>query len=125
MGPLVGARQRARVLHYIEFGKREGARLVCGGGKPAHLAKGWWVEPTLFADVRNDMRIAREEIFGPVLVAIAYENDDEAVRIANDSVYGLSGSIYSPAAERALRVARRIRREIGRESCGERVGQYV
>src|SRR3546814_5808570 len=60
MGPLVSARQRARVLDYIEIGKREGARLVCGGGKPAHLAKGWWVEPTLFADVRNDMRIARE-----------------------------------------------------------------
>src|SRR3546814_6300027 len=73
MGPLVSARQRARVLDYIEIGKREGARLVCGGGKPAHLAKGWWVEPTLFADVRNDMRIAREEIFGPVLVAIALD----------------------------------------------------
>src|SRR3546814_13450754 len=68
----------------LEIGKREGARLVCGGGKPAHLAKGWWVEPTLFADVRNDMRIAREEIFGPVLVAIAFDDDEDAVRIAND-----------------------------------------
>src|SRR3546814_11309559 len=82
MGPLVSARQRARVLDYIEIGKCEGARLVGGGGKPAHLAKGWWVEPTLFADVRNDMRIAREEIFGPVLVAIAFDDDEDAVRSA-------------------------------------------
>ncbi|HET8880593.1 MAG TPA: aldehyde dehydrogenase family protein, partial [Solimonas sp.] len=100
---------RRRVLDYIEIGQREGARLVCGGGVPAALAKGWWVEPTLFADVTNDMRIAREEIFGPVLVAIAYDDDDDAIRIANDSEYGLSGSVYSADRERALRVARRIR----------------
>jgi aldehyde dehydrogenase (NAD+) len=109
MGPLVSARQRERVLDYIEIGKREGARLVCGGGVPATLTKGWWVEPTLFADVTNDMRIAREEIFGPVLVAIPYDDDDDAVRIANDSQYGLSGSVYSADPQRALRVARRIR----------------
>src|SRR3546814_18186643 len=109
MGPLVSARQRARVLDYIEIGKREGARLVCGGGKPAHLAKGWWVEPTLFADVRNDMRIAREEIFGPVLVAIAFDDDEDAVRIANDSEYGLFGSIFSAEPIYALRIARRHR----------------
>ncbi len=109
MGPLVSRRQQERVLEYIEIGKREGARLVCGGGKPAHLAKGFFVEPTLFADVRNDMRIAQEEIFRPVLVAIAYSDDDDAVRIANDSVYGLSGSIYSGDLARALRMARRIR----------------
>ncbi|MFI4978718.1 MAG: aldehyde dehydrogenase family protein [Nevskiales bacterium] len=108
MGPLISARQQARVLDYIEIGKREGARLVCGGGKPAHLSRGYYVEPTLFADVRNDMRIAQEEIFGPVLVAIPYRDDDDAVRIANDSIYGLSGSIFG-SPERALRMARRIR----------------
>ncbi|WP_029920918.1 aldehyde dehydrogenase family protein [Nevskia soli] len=108
MGPLISARQQARVLDYIEIGKREGARLVCGGGKPAHLSRGYYVEPTLFADVRNEMRIAQEEIFGPVLVAIPYRDDDDAVRIANDSIYGLSGSIFG-SPERALRMARRIR----------------
>ncbi|MDB5975352.1 MAG: aldehyde dehydrogenase family protein [Nevskia sp.] len=108
MGPLISARQQARVLDYIEIGKREGARLVCGGGKPAHLSRGYYVEPTLFADVRSDMRIAQEEIFGPVLVAIPYRDDDDAVRIANDSIYGLSGSIFG-SPERALRMARRIR----------------
>ena len=109
MGPLVSAPQRERVLDYIEIGKREGARLVCGGGRPAHLARGWYVEPTLFADVHNDMRIAQEEIFGPVLVAIPFDDDDDAVRIANDSIYGLSGSVFSADTARALRVARRIR----------------
>lgn len=109
MGPLVSERQRRRVLDYIEIGKNEGARLVCGGGRPAHLDKGWWVEPTLFADVDNGMRIAREEIFGPVLVAIPYADDDDAVRIANDSIYGLSGSVYSADPQRALAIARRIR----------------
>ena len=109
MGPLVSARQRERVLSYIEIGKSEGARLVCGGGRPRQLPRGYYVEPTLFADVRNDMRIAQEEIFGPVLVAIPYSDDDEAARIANDSVYGLSGSIFSGDGERALRLARRIR----------------
>jgi aldehyde dehydrogenase (NAD+) len=109
MGPLISARQRERVLGYIDLGKHEGARLVCGGGKPQHLKRGYYVEPTLFADVRNDMRIAQEEIFGPVLVAIPYSDEDEAVRIANDSIYGLSGSIFSGDANRALRLAQRIR----------------
>jgi aldehyde dehydrogenase (NAD+) len=108
MGPLISARQQARVLEYIEIGKREGARLVCGGGRPAHLARGYYVEPTIFADVTNDMRIAQEEIFGPVLVVIAYEDDEDAVRIANDSIYGLSGAIIG-STERALKMARRIR----------------
>jgi len=108
MGPLVSARQQARVLEYIEIGKREGARLVCGGGRPAHLKRGYYVEPTIFADVTNDMRIAQEEIFGPVLVVIAYDGDGEAVRIANDSIYGLSGAIIGSPA-RALAMARRIR----------------
>ncbi len=108
MGPLISARQQARVLEYIELGKREGARLVCGGGRPAHLARGYYVEPTIFADVSNDMRIAQEEIFGPVLVVIAYDDDEDAVRIANDSIYGLSGAIIG-STERALQMARRIR----------------
>ncbi|HET8618464.1 MAG TPA: aldehyde dehydrogenase family protein [Acidimicrobiales bacterium] len=109
MGPVVSARQRDRILGYVETGKAEGARLVCGGGRPAHLDRGWYVEPTLFVDVDNAMTIAREEIFGPVLVMIPYEDDDDAVRIANDSPYGLSGAITSGDLERAKAVARRIR----------------
>ena len=108
MGPLISARQLARVLEYIEIGKREGARLVCGGKRAAHLPRGYYVEPTIFADVTNDMRIAQEEIFGPVLAVIAYEDDDDAVRIANDSIYGLSGAVIGSPA-RALAMARRIR----------------
>ena len=108
MGPLISARQLARVLEYVEIGRREGARLVCGGKRPARLRQGYYLEPTLFADVRNDMRIAQEEIFGPVLAVIPYEDDDEAVRIANDSIYGLSGAILGSPA-RALAMARRIR----------------
>jgi aldehyde dehydrogenase (NAD+) len=109
MGCLINARQRARVLAYIEQGKAEGARLLMGGGVPAHLAKGYYVEPTVFVDVTNDMTIAREEIFGPVLVVIAYDDEDDAVRIANDSDYGLSGGVWSASEERALAVARRLR----------------
>ncbi|MEQ1786513.1 MAG: aldehyde dehydrogenase family protein [Acidimicrobiales bacterium] len=109
MGPLVSKRQQERVLGYIETGKAEGARLVCGGGVPAHLPVGCYVEPTLFADVDNSMTIAQEEIFGPVLVVIPFEDDDDAVRIANDSPYGLSGMITSGDLERAKAVARRVR----------------
>jgi len=109
MGPVINARQRDRVLGYIDSGVAEGARLVTGGGRPDHLDKGWFVEPTLFADVDNSMRIAREEIFGPVLVLIPFRDDDDAVRIANDSEYGLSGGVTSASEERALSVARRIR----------------
>jgi len=109
MGPLINARQRERVLGYVEAGLADGARLVTGGGRPAHLATGWYVEPTLFADVDNSMRIAREEIFGPVLVMIPFRDDDDAVRIANDSEFGLSGGVTSASEERALAVARRIR----------------
>ncbi len=108
-GPQISARQRERVLGYIEKGVSEGARLVLGGGRPAHLPVGYYVEPTLFADVDNSMTIAREEIFGPVLVVIAYDDDDDAVRIANDNPYGLSGAVTSASEERALGVARRIR----------------
>jgi aldehyde dehydrogenase (NAD+) len=109
MGPLISKRQQQRVLDYIEVGKKEGARLVVGGGVPKGLEKGYWVEPTLFADVNNDMRIAREEIFGPVLCVLPYEDEEDAIRIANDSPYGLSGAVMSSNTERALNVARRVR----------------
>jgi len=109
MGPLVNAAQRDRVLDFIARGVAEGARLVTGGGRPRHLEKGYYVEPTLFADVTNDMTIAREEIFGPVLVVIPFEDDEDAIRIANDSIYGLSGAIASASVERALAMAHRIR----------------
>ena len=109
MGPLISAKQRDRVLGYMQKGQDEGARLVLGGGRPAHLDKGYYVEPTLFADVDNSMTIAQEEIFGPVLVLIPFDDDDDAVRIANDSHYGLSGGVTAGTEERALSVARRIR----------------
>jgi len=108
-GPQISAKQRERVLGYIETGVKEGARLVVGGGRPAHLDKGWFVEPTLFADVENSMTIAREEIFGPVLVVVPFDDDDDAVRIANDNQYGLAGMVTSASEERALAVASRIR----------------
>ncbi|NNL66429.1 MAG: aldehyde dehydrogenase family protein [Myxococcales bacterium] len=106
-GPQISKRQQERVLSYIEKGKAEGARLLVGGGKPDR--KGFFVEPTLFVDVDPAATIAQEEIFGPVCVVIPYDDDDYAVRIANDSIYGLSGSVQSASDERALSVARRIR----------------
>jgi aldehyde dehydrogenase (NAD+) len=109
MGPLINQSQRERVLAYIEKGKAEGATLLVGGGIPANQPKGWFVEPTLFVDVDPDATIAQEEIFGPVLAAIKYEDDDDAVRIANNSRYGLSGSVASASLDRAMAVARRIR----------------
>jgi aldehyde dehydrogenase (NAD+) len=109
MGPLINARQRDRVLGYIEKGKAEGARLLVGGGRPKHLPKGYFVEPTLFVDVDPDATIAQEEIFGPVLAVIQYEDEADAIRIANHSKYGLSGAVASGSLERAQRVARRIR----------------
>jgi aldehyde dehydrogenase (NAD+) len=109
MGPLISQTQRERVLGYIEKGKAEGARLVVGGGIPASQPKGWFVEPTLFVDVDPDSTIAQEEIFGPVLSVIRYEDEDDAVRIANNSKYGLSGSVASSSVDRALSVAQRIR----------------
>jgi aldehyde dehydrogenase (NAD+) len=111
MGPLISSKQRERVLGYIEKGKAEGATLAVGGGRPSgdEFAKGWWVEPTLFTDVDNSMTIAQEEIFGPVLVVIPYEDEDDAVRIANDSIYGLSGGVFGASLEHSLDVAKRIR----------------
>lgn len=108
-GPQVSKAQQERVLGYIAKGREEGARVVTGGGVPAHLPKGFFVEPTVFADVDNSMTIAQEEIFGPVLCVIGYEDEDDAVRIANDSPYGLSGMITSGSLDRAKSVARRIR----------------
>jgi len=109
MGPLINATQRERVLGFIEQGKAEGARLLAGGKRPEHLDKGYFVEPTLFVDVDPDSTIAQEEIFGPVLSVIRYEDDADAVRIANNSRYGLSGSVASASLDRAMDVARQIR----------------
>jgi len=90
-------------------GQEEGAKILTGGGRPAGLEKGWYVEPTLFGDVDNAMRIAREEIFGPVVCLLPYGDEDEAVRIADDSEYGLSGSVWTGDVERGIEVARRVR----------------
>lgn len=108
LGPVVSKAQHERVLGYIKLGVEEGARIVTGGSAGEGL-DGYYIQPTLFADVRNDMRIAQEEIFGPVLVAIPHDGDDDAVRIANESVYGLGGAVQSADPERALKVALRIR----------------
>jgi len=108
MGPLISAAQRDRVESYVHGAVEAGARVVCGGRRPEGL-DGWFHEPTLLADVDNRMAAAREEIFGPVLVAIPYDSDDEAVAIANDSDYGLSGAVFADDHERALAVGRRIR----------------
>jgi acyl-CoA reductase-like NAD-dependent aldehyde dehydrogenase len=109
LGPLISAAQRERVEGYIAKGKLEGARVVLGGGRPAGLTKGYYVEPTIFADVTSKMTIAQEEIFGPVLSVLPYDSEDEAVQIANDTIYGLAGGVWSGDADRAMRVARRMR----------------
>ncbi len=109
VGPLVAERQRARVEGYVALGVEAGARVAAGGRRPADLPRGWYVEPTILADVDNGMQVARDEIFGPVLCLIGFADDDDAVRIANDSQYGLAGGVWSDDAERALQVARRMR----------------
>ena len=110
LGPLAGKAQFEKVERLIQKGIDEGAKLVAGGpGRPDGLAKGYYARPTVFADVRNDMTIAREEIFGPVLCIIPYESEDDAVRIANDTPYGLSGFVTSGDLEHARKVAKRIR----------------
>jgi aldehyde dehydrogenase (NAD+) len=108
VGPLINGAQRERVLSMIDQGKQD-ARLLVGGGTPSDLPKGYYVEPTLFADVDPEAPIAQQEIFGPVLALIPFDDDDDAIRIANNSAYGLSGGVHSADPERALAVARRIR----------------
>jgi len=109
IGPLVSSRQRDRVLNYIDIGKSEGAKLVAGGSVPADQPRGWFVAPTVFANVDNRARISQEEIFGPVLTVIPYENDRDAVDIANDTEFGLGGSVWSTDVERATQIARSVR----------------
>ncbi len=109
MGPLAMERQRDRVESYIAKGRAEGARLATGGGRPAHLERGYFIEPTVFGNVDNHSTIAREEIFGPVLSVIAAESEDQAIDIANDTIYGLNSSVFTNDPERAYAVARQIR----------------
>ena len=111
LGPVISRRQQERILEYIEKGKKEGAVLATGGTAPTDTAllKGFFIQPTIFAAVKNSMTIAREEIFGPVLSVIEYQTDEEAIALANDSIYGLGGGVWSKDRERALRVARQLR----------------
>ena len=108
-GPVISARQRDRVQSYLDLALAEGGTFACGGGRPADRDRGFFIEPTVIAGLTNDSRVAREEIFGPVLTVIAHDGDDDAVRIANDSPYGLSGSVFSADPERAAAVADRLR----------------
>src|SRR5690606_36076016 len=101
--------QRDRIEGYLRLAVEEGGRFATGGGRPADRDRGFFIEPTLIAGLHNSARVAREEIFGPVLVAIPHDGDDEAVAIANDSPYGLSGAVHSADVERARRVANRVR----------------
>jgi acyl-CoA reductase-like NAD-dependent aldehyde dehydrogenase len=110
LGPLVSEAQLERVRGYIEKGREEGAKVVAGGEDPPEgLDRGYFVKPTVFSEVKPDMTIAQEEIFGPVLALMPYEDEEEAVRIANDTIYGLAGGVWSGDPEHAKRVARRIR----------------
>ncbi|HZP30466.1 MAG TPA: aldehyde dehydrogenase family protein [Acidimicrobiia bacterium] len=109
MGPLINARQREKVAGYVDRAIADGAKAVVGGGIPEHLPRGYYYEPTLLVDVDENSAVAQDELFGPVLVVLPHDGDDDAVRIANNSIYGLSGSVMSADRERALSVARRIR----------------
>ncbi|MGV0790252.1 aldehyde dehydrogenase [Mycolicibacterium sp. XJ1819] len=108
-GPVISARQRDRVQGYLDSAVAEGGTFACGGGRPADRATGFFIEPTVIAGLDNSAKVAREEIFGPVLTVIAHDGDDDAVRIANDSPYGLSGTVFSADAERAAGIAARMR----------------
>ncbi|MET9516487.1 aldehyde dehydrogenase [Streptomyces sp. NPDC002994] len=109
VGPLVAKRQQQRSLDYIRIGQEERAKILTGGGRPAGMERGWYVEPTLFGGVDNSMRIAREEIFGPVICLLPYDDERDAVRIANDSDYGLSGSVWTADTDHGIDIARRVR----------------
>ncbi len=109
MGPVISKRQQDRVMSYIEIGKSEGATLIAGGNARPDLGGGFFIEPTCFVDVTNDMRIAQEEIFGPVLVVIPFEDDEDAICIANDNAYGLGGGVCSANLDRAMKIAKRVR----------------
>jgi betaine-aldehyde dehydrogenase len=110
VGPLVAERQQERVEKYVALGQEEGAKVVVGGnGRPDGMEKGWYVKPTVFSNVDNSMRIAQEEIFGPVVAVIPYDDPDDAVRIANDSDYGLAGSVWTADIDAGLDIARRVR----------------
>ena len=108
-GPLISARQRDRVEGYLSLAEEEGGTFVLGGGRPEGLDAGYFVEPTLIVGLPNSSRVSQEEIFGPVLVVIPHDGDDDAVALANDSTYGLSGSVWGADRERAVGVANRIR----------------
>ena len=108
-GPLAAGRARDRVERYVDIAKKEGASVVTGGHRPAHLNRGWFYSPTLLAEVTNDMTIAQEEVFGPVTAVIAHDGLEDAINIANDSRFGLACSIYTQDRETALNVARKIR----------------
>jgi aldehyde dehydrogenase (NAD+) len=109
LGPLVSEAQRTRVENYIRSGKDEGAKIAVGGGRPAGLNRGWYVEPTIFVHADNSMRIAREEIFGPVNVILGYDDEEQAIAIANDSDYGLAGAVFTSDHRRGVQVAQQIR----------------
>jgi aldehyde dehydrogenase (NAD+) len=108
-GPVISRAQLERIRSYLDLAVEEGGRIVTGGDTPADRDAGFWISPTVIADLDNSARVAREEIFGPVLTVIPHEGDDDAVRIANDSPYGLSGSVDSGDEDRAAAVAARIR----------------
>src|SRR4051812_5115587 len=109
IGPLVAERQRARVEGYIATAQKEGGKITTGGGRPSHLSKGWYVEPTVFTNVEPDSTLAQEEVFGPVVAVIPYDSPDDAVKIANNSEYGLSGTVFTSDIPAGIDIARRVR----------------
>jgi aldehyde dehydrogenase (NAD+) len=109
LGPVIREERRQKIEEYIDSGKRQGAVLATGGGRPAELPRGYFLQPTIFGAVRNDMRIAREEIFGPVLSVLPFSDTADAIRITNDSPYGLGGAIYTADLAKGLEIAKHLR----------------